>query len=298
MSQTWSVKSPRPVVVAVDGSEDGDRALRYGVAEALRHGCDLRLVHVPHETVPMAPMLPMFSISSLDDIGWHVLDDAASHAKEVSGGEVTVQSVLVHAPRVTGILDHAGDAVCVVLGPRSPSVHRVVTGSTSSGVAARADCPVICVPRGRAEQEYHRVVAGIDGSPSSASVLAAAFEAAQERRASLTVLHAWRPGNLYDAALGGRQLAHAWEEQAQRDIAELLAGWESDYPDVDVTIALRYERPAVALVETADHADLLVVGRHGYGGLVGASLGVSLGSTARAMIRSAHCPVEIVPKRR
>ena len=69
MTETRVTHNRGPILVAVDGTEDGDRALRFGVEEARRRSCGLRLVHVPHETIPMAPMLPLFAASTLHEIG-------------------------------------------------------------------------------------------------------------------------------------------------------------------------------------------------------------------------------------
>jgi hypothetical protein len=50
-------RSAGPVVDAVDGTDDGARALRYGVDQARRFDRRLRLVHVPHQAVPMTAIL-------------------------------------------------------------------------------------------------------------------------------------------------------------------------------------------------------------------------------------------------
>ncbi|MGZ4436468.1 MAG: universal stress protein [Nocardioides sp.] len=292
MRETHELRKRGPILVAVDGTEDGDRALRYAVEEARRRGCGLRLVHVPHETIPMAPMLPMFSEPTLHEIGAHILKDAEETARRTGGDELPIEAVLEHGARVAAILDVADDVRAIVVAPRPSSIAKLVVGSTTTGLAARADCPVLCVPPGwTGPSARPRVVVGIDGSPASGKVLDAAFEAADERRASLVVAHAWRPSGQYDAAIGGRVFVRQWVEQAQRELAELMAGRGEAHPDVKVRVELRYERTGSALAELAAGADLLVLGRRGRG----APLGLSLGSVARAMIRSEVCPVEIVP---
>lgn len=281
-----------PVVVAVDGTEDGDRALKYAVEEARRLDCGLRLVHVPHETIPMAPMLPMFAEPTLHEIGAHILKESEELTRRLAGDEMPVEVTLEHGGRVAAILDASADARAIVVGPRPGSLTKLVVGSTTTGLAARASCPVFCVPQTwQGPTSRPRVVAGVDGSPHSGAVLDAAFEAADERRAELVVAHAWRPSGQYDAAIGGRAFVREWVEEAQRELGEIIAGRREQHPDVKVSYELRYQRPAVALAELAAGAELLVLGRRGRG----APFGLSLGSTARAMIRSEVCPVEIVP---
>ena len=292
MTETRPGRSHGPVVVAVDGTEDGDRALRYGVDEALRRGRGLRLVHVPHETIPMAPMLPLFSAPVLHDVGAQILKDSERLAREIAGDALIIEVLLEHGPRVGSILAAAEDASVIVVAPREVSLAKLVVGSTTTGVAARADCPVHCVPAGwQSGVESRRVVVGVDGSPTSGLVLDAAFEAAEMRRAQLVIVHAWRPTGQYDAVIGGRAFVREWVDAVERELSEQTAGHREQHPDVRTRLELRYQRPAVALAELAHGADLLVVGRRGHG----APLGLALGSTVRSVIRSEVCPVEVVP---
>jgi nucleotide-binding universal stress UspA family protein len=280
------------VVAAVDGTEDGERAVRFGVEESRRRRCSLRLVHVPHETIPMAPMLPMFSAPVLHEVGAQILKDAERRARELAEDGLSVEVLLEHGPRVAALLAAAEDAQAIVVAPRPAGIAKLVVGSTTTGLAARADCPVYCVPPGwEPVAGRPRVVAGIDGSEASGAVLDAAFEAADQRRAELVIVHAWRPSGQYDTVIGGRAFVREWVEAVEREVAELAAGRRERHPDVRARIELRYQRPAVALAELAHGASLLVLGRRGHG----APLGLLLGSTVRALIRSEVCPIEVVP---
>ncbi len=291
-----SERTHRPagvVVIGVDGSEEADRALRYGVGEAVREHRDVRLVHVLHEAVPLNPMLPLFGADTLRAVGTRILTEARARAVEAAGGTpLHVEEVLARGPRAGAILAHAADAAVIVLGVRSSTAQRIWTGSTTSGVAARAHCPVIAVPAEWDTAEVHRcVIAAVDGSPTTAEVLRAGFAAAEERAARLLVVHAWRPTGQYDAAIGGRVAAEAWQRQVEPAVWELVAGWRGDFPRVEVEVDLRYQHVVMALADAARHADLLVMGRRGDR----APFGLSLGSRTRTMLRVAVCPVEIVP---
>ncbi len=287
-----SRQAPDAVVVGVDGTEDADRAIRYAVGEAARAGCGLRLVHVVHESVPLAPMLPMFGADTLRAVGTQILADAGDRVRELAGPDVGVEEILAHGPRAGALLAHADAAALIVLGTRSSAMQRFRTGSTTNAVAAHARCPVVAVPEEwLTAKEHRRVVAGVDGSAASADVIRAGFAAAEARRAALVVMHAWRPAGLYDAAIGARVAAEAWQRQSEPAVWALVAGWRADHPDVEVQVDLRYQSVSAALAESARHADLLVLGRRGEG----APFGLSLGSKARTLLRAGVCPVEIVP---
>lgn len=282
---------PSYVVAAVDGTDDGARAVRYAVEEARRTGAAIHLVHVLHEMVPTAPMLPLFQSDTIRAVGSGILEDAAAQVRGLADDDIDVEKHLVAGPRAAALIAAAGDRP-IVLGPRASSFQRLLTGSTTAEVAAHAHGLVFCVPR---DWQYGavtgRVIAGVDGSPHSRGVLQAALRVAAERGARLAVLHAWRPSGIYDAAIGGRVLADSWERQTEPAIWELVAGLRADHPNVEVQVELRFARPEVALAEESRHADLLVLGRRGED----RPLGLSLGAKARALIHAGICPVLIAP---
>jgi nucleotide-binding universal stress UspA family protein len=284
-----------PVVVGVDGSDDSDRAIRFAVEEATRLGTGLRLVHAVYETLPMSPMVPLVSSETLDEVGRRIVTDAAARLRELVGGRLAVETVVALGPPARGLLDAAADAALIVLGHRHLSrLGRVFTGSTTIALAARASCPVVCVPaEWTPTPAQPRVVVGVDGSSGSRAAIGAAFEAASRRGGSVTVLHAWRLPDQYDAVAGSPVLEDEWLQESEIILSEILAGWRDSYPDVPVDVELRYERPAAALTEASAKADLVVVGRHGHGGV----LGLPLGSIARALVHHSHCPVVLVPDR-
>ncbi len=280
-----------PVVVGIDGTGDGERALRFAVSEAARVGAGLRLVHAVHETVPLYPMLPLVDPDTMWQLGEQIMDEAAAMARRLSAPGCQVQTVVESGPASRVLLQSSVDARTIVLGHRHHGgLGRVLTGSTTTAVAAHANCPVVCVPtEWSTSVQHHRVVVGVDGSTESREALSAAFEAASARGSSLSVLHAWRLPDQYDAVVGAPVLREEWQSECEVVLAEVLAGWRGAYPDVTVDVDLCYDRPTTALVEASAKADLVLVGRHGSGRTL------PLGSIARALVNHSHCPVVVVP---
>lgn len=280
------------IVVGVDGSEDSDRAIRYGVDEAQRTASGIRLVHVLPETVAMTPMLPMFSADSLKAVGTQVLRDGVGTIDSLGGEKIRTETVLAHGPQTSSFLAHTQDACLIVLGRRSSTFAHIRTGSTTTSIASRAACPVASVPEEWENADIRRrVVAAVDLSPVSPDVLQAGFRAAQDRGAELVVLYAWRPTPPYDTVAGTPRDAEAWYRQTEPVVWEQVAVFRADYPEVQVQVVLRYERPVDAIVDTGREADLMVMGRH----REGAPYVMALGAKTRAFMRAAVCPVEIVP---
>jgi nucleotide-binding universal stress UspA family protein len=282
-----------PVVVAVDGTADGRRALRYGIGLAKAYDAPLRLVHVRHENlVLVSPRMPLVPDSSLDEVAARVLSDALDEARRLGWEGEGPETVLARAPRVPAIVDHCADARCVVVGRRSSRAHHLVTGSTTNGVAAHAGVPVLCVPETwDPEVRSGQVAVGIDCTERSTMLVEAAAAMAHDLGEHLVVMHAWRPDGQYDAAISGRGYEQRWEAETRPLVDRLVEPAQSRHPDVKIDVDLRYDRPVVALHELARSSDLLVIGRHSDHG----RFTPALGSTARTVLRTSERPVVVLP---
>jgi nucleotide-binding universal stress UspA family protein len=282
-----SASRPRPVVAAVDGAESGLHAVRYGVDEAVRRGTWLLLVHVTPSYVPMPPLRePPW----LEETGHSMLRHAADWAREAAPG------LEVHADLMTGsttrsLVRVSGDAELLVLGGSRPSGrHWIWTGSTTTGVAARAECPVIALPQEWVPGSRGRVVVGFKSEDHAEELLAAGFEAAARLRAELVVLHAWRLPGAYDDIVVERVDREAWRERTLATLTPLLEAPRGRYPDLTVHVQVEHAHPAQALALASRDADLVVLVRPQHGSAIG-----HLGSVARAVLRHADCPVEVLP---
>lgn len=283
------------VVIGIDGSEDGQRALHYGLAMAEREDLSVRLVHVPHQTDMYAPMMPYLPETTVRTIGERVLKEAEQAAEEAGFDAARTTSALAEGPRTPALLSQTADARYVVLGTRSSGAQHLFTGSTSLSVAAHSSVPVHCVPRTWAADHpaTGRIVAGLDGSPADVDVLTEAFLEAGPRHATLRLVHAWRPVSPYDAAIVGRTVRTEWEQSTREALAKQVNEVAGRFPDVAWELELDFDRVTVAVHKASTAADLLVLGRHGH--LAPPSLVV--GSNTRTLLRTATCPVAVVPIR-
>jgi nucleotide-binding universal stress UspA family protein len=280
------------VVVGVDGTQDGARAIQFGVAEAQRRNGFLRIVHVQPDAFPgtPSPNMPVVPESTSHEVAAGVLKDAEQQAREDGYDEPHLEGVLATGPRTRLLVRESEGAACLVLGSRTAPLQHLVAGSTTTSLAAHAHVPVIAVPpTWNPADPFERIVVGTD-TPEVTHVIETAFDVARDRRARLEVLHAWRPRSPYDAAIGSRVLADAWSEAVTtaltRGIHDAHIG-----DGVEWTVSAHYERALTALFHAGSSADLLVVGRHGHS----APHGFMLGSVARGLIRTSPSPVMVVP---
>ena len=276
--------------MGVDGSSGSDSAVRYGAREARRLGTDLTLVHVAPDYVPMAAMRPLVP-DDLTGVGRSLLLDAREVAAPHLEGVAVSTSVLTGATSAR-LVAAASGARMVVLGRSTRSLlHRVFTGSVTASVACRASCPVVSVPDSwDPDQPEGDVVVGLRGSTDEGGLLEQAFASAAARGGHLTVIHAWELPGVYDDFIVRRIHDADWNAKALGYVEARVDEIRKVHPTVAVDVRIVHAQPAHALIEAAADADLLLLARRG-----GRWAALHLGSTARAVLREARGPVEVLP---
>jgi nucleotide-binding universal stress UspA family protein len=136
----------------------------------------------------------------------------------------------------------------------------------------------------------YRIVVGVDGSDAGERALDWAAEECVHRDGIITAVIAWHPEHLLDNVVISAENADP-QRFAHEIIGEAVAAARRAHPGLLITGVVERGRPAAVLAERAQGAQLLVLGSHGHGRLFHATLG----STADAVVRTAPCPVVIVP---
>jgi nucleotide-binding universal stress UspA family protein len=279
------------VVVGADGSERGYAGVRFAAEEAVRRDVPLDVIHVVPGYLPVGPFL-MIPDVALQSFGASVTERAAHVACEQAPG-VDVTTHLLPGNRVRALVRLSQQAGLLVLAARHLSpVDHLLVGATVTGVVSRAACPVAVVPVdvGLPAEPHRRVVAGYKSPRHSAELFEDAFTVAAELDAELVVLHAWKVEGMYDDMLSDRVQEDRWNAEERAVVETSLEGYRESYPDVPVRVVIVHDRPAHALVRASRTADRLVIVKPAHGGRVH-----HLGSTARTVLRTAACPVEVVP---
>ncbi|MET8135200.1 MULTISPECIES: universal stress protein [unclassified Streptomyces] len=291
-----------PLVVGVDGSEPGMRAVDWATDEAALRGLPLRLVYASlwerYEGAALAEGLGRSSEQIMADT---VVEAAAERARRRDAA-VRVTTEVVPDDAVGALLREGLNATALVLGSRGRGgIAERLLGSVSLTVAARAHCPVI-VLRGSHDNQardsrYRRVVLGV-GDPAHGSAAARfAFREAAERGVALEAVRAWRwPAHeSVDHPLMAGEPARLHEQRAVEVLDKALSGAAEEYPAVDVRRRTVEGTARTVLLDASTEADLLVVGvrRHDSHG----HIGMQLGRVAHAALHHAACPVAVVPQR-
>jgi nucleotide-binding universal stress UspA family protein len=278
----------RAVVVGVDGSKPNEAAVAYAVHEADATGRPLTVLAVLDEfTIP----IPRHSIVPDDERQWLVLNRIAEQVGH-QHPDLTVSREVLFGGTVTTLLDRSVEQGMLVVGKRGLGTFgRLMVGSTSVGVAGRSRVPVVVVPDAWSQADHagEPVVVGVNPEESHEATLRYAFPAAQRSGAELCVVYAIdiAPLLVWDPTLGSPAY---WQEKGAEGLEKALKPFRDEFPDVAVTVREVRGHPATALLDEAEHAQLLVLGRHHAG-----KLGFSLGSAARSVLHYAELPVAVVP---
>ncbi len=298
------------VVVGVEdrGPHSCDHAIRIAVAWASRRDLDVTL-------------LSSVALHSPDDPATHIgnahvrarrtsrlLRSAAQQAGGLNDPPVVVHTAVSREPAADALIAQSARAALVVVQRRSLGRWtRLHAGSVSARVAGQAGCPVLIVRdddeidcaetdvlEEGASDPQRGVLVAVDLRGHSEHAIAAAFEEASWRGVPLTALHAWQPV----LPIGYMPPDYyEWDvpvPEAEKALAEALAGYAERYPDVRVDRQVRRGEVKPILDDAARQHALLVMARH-----TDEHKGQrNLGSPVRHLIERAHCPVLITPAAR
>ena len=285
------------VVVGVDGSAASTGAVAYAANTASTRRIPLLLVTT--YTTPAAMfaegMLPPQAVyDELERECQPIIESARATALKVAP-EIDVSHAIIEGNPAQALIDYSRKAKLIVLGSRGlGGIKGMVLGSVSAAVASHAFSPVVVTREDTDDLDRTGpVVVGIDGSVVSTKATEWAFAEASARNARLIAVHTWMDPQVQAAAAGISLTEEDWkqlEEQQFQTLSERLAGFSDRYPDVKVERFVTRDRAVRALVEQSENAQLVVVGSHGRGGFAG----MVLGSTSRALLQAAPCPVMVV----
>ncbi|WP_328636170.1 universal stress protein [Streptomyces canus] len=285
-----------PIVVGVDGSEAGLRAVDWAADEASLRGLPLRLVYASlwerYEGEALAEDLdkPSEQVRAEDIVA------AAARRAARRRADVKISTEVLPEEAEYTLVHESRGAALLVTGTRGRGgLAGALLGSVSLTVAGHAHCPMIVV-RGdqddRARPGQHdRVVVGAGDTSAASETMRFAFEEARRRGAVLEAVRAWRcPA--YETT-DHPQLAGEPARLHEQHAVDALEAALKEAPD-DVVVRRRTVEghARTVLVGASRDADLLIIGarrrpRH---------FGLQLGRVAHGVLLHSDCPVAVVPE--
>ncbi|MFG2758060.1 universal stress protein [Streptomyces wuyuanensis] len=281
-----------PIVVGIDDSPARLAAVEVAAHEARLRGAELRIVHAfawpaMHPPSSPAPLGPLDG--GVRGALAHLLDEAAALALTTSPGIPIALSVVPGDPSTVLEIQSQAAQLIVIGSQAKGRLAGVLTGSVAIHLASRGGCPVL-VTREQPPHTGGPVVLGVEGSPASENAAEFALGEASLRRVALTALHVTEPAPSparQHPPFGDPEPTTAPDE-VEHPLWEALAKHRKGSVPVDRRVVRGTTEDV--LLEASRTAQLLVVGAHGHGGL----MGLLLGSVSQAVLRDAHCPVAVV----
>ncbi|PRC43574.1 universal stress protein [Mycobacterium sp. ITM-2017-0098] len=291
---TESASTEFGILVGIDGSPESHAAIRWAAEHAVLHRRPITLMHI------VSPMIVTWPIEAVVATFYEWQDDHAARVVEQANATLAAAVGDSEPPHVDVELRHDGVVVelttasehadLLVIGSRGLGpVGGAVLGSASRTLLHHAHCPVVITKEGVVRSTDHTlpILLGVDGSPASENATAFAFDEASRRGVDLVALHAWSDAAVFP--LPGTDWHHH-EQQGHEILGERLAGWQERYPAVKVHRRVVGDKPARALIDECKHAQLVVVGSRGRGGISS----MLLGSVSTAVAESAMTPVAVI----
>ncbi|MFF1298434.1 MULTISPECIES: universal stress protein [unclassified Streptomyces] len=294
----------RPIVVGLDGSPESLAAADWAAREAQRRAVPLRLVTawiwrpVDVPAAQESEAQKRWAEQMLNE----ARKDLTARYPELP---IDVEQVSDLAPRV--LVGQAENAEMLVLGSRGHGVIAgFLLGSVGHRVLARAKVPVVLVRAGKhgivegvpvddVDQDSGTVVVGIqDRDEPAQELLEFAFATAAARGVALRAVHAWsrppvfayNPGSVPTGDEGG-----GMEARVEKELLDALTPWRQRYPQVTVVHRIDLASAAEVIVQAAQDAGLVVVGRR----TGRPTLGMRIGPVTHGVIHHAIAPVAVVP---
>jgi nucleotide-binding universal stress UspA family protein len=290
------------ILVATEGSENGDRAVAFAVELAREHGGTLTIAHaVDASAVVVASaseggLNPQAIVDELDDAAKQIVARASERAAAagVSAAACTPHGRPAEAVVAAAHERRAGTIVVGTQGKRG--LQRMVLGSVAVEILRRSDIPVFVVPPNcdGTSAKIERIMVALDGSDTSDAALEFAMVLAAAEHATLVLCNA-----IDTRGVVGKSNIYGYDAlpviQDMREAAnEMLARCGKAV----AARGLAYERTIVdgvaphAIVSAAKdvRADAIVIGTHGRTGLPR----MFLGSVAEGVTREATVPVAVV----
>jgi nucleotide-binding universal stress UspA family protein len=279
-----SVAAMKTVIAGFDGSDQGADALALGASIAKTFEARL-IVACAVDFAPLEIAGPHGAQSSSERLA-EMLDRAA-----LLLGDDPFEWHEIYDNPAAGLrrLAETQNADVIVIGVthRGPW-GRAVPGTVASKLFDGSPCGVLVAPHGWRERDHYGlglIGVGFDGHGESAVALRQGEELARVLDATLRVI-AVAPSEPAGAATAGTQDSRSAWTIALKDATHSIID------EVEVERVLRWGDPAAELALEGVELDLLVVGSRGHGPL-GEAL---LGSVSSELVRTAPCPVLVMPR--
>jgi len=286
------------IIIGVDESERSEDAIAFGnrIADAAKATVVVANAY-PFSDAPSRASNARYRTALRED-ALITVRHARTKLEDVPEERTLLRIIAEPSPaKALHQLAHAEHAALVVVGStHTGRVGRVLPGSTGERLLHGSPCAVAVVPKGyreRAKQPIRRIGVAYDGTEEAKAALVGAAALARGLDAQLEVIGIATTEYLTTPALLAAEDLAALQREVEEHVQESLDAAVAGLPAGVVAETVRLSgAPAPLLEDRSEQLDLLVMGSRGYGPL----RSVVVGGVSGQLMRSAHCPVIVVPR--
>jgi nucleotide-binding universal stress UspA family protein len=280
------------ILCPVDFFPASDKAVAYATGLAEIYNAKIYLLHAVIPVVPVAYEFPLDTVGIAREMQQAASNEMKKLAARVKARGVKAESLIkpgaVHDVIRRAITMTKPDLIAMGTHSRT-GIDRWFLGSETEWLMRHSPVPVLTISATERLRRpaFRKILVTTDFSAGTADALAYAFSIAQENNSRITFLHvvndiAMDISRKYRGPIidGVDEKLQAMVPKEAWDWCEIRTRVEVGHPYLMIESTLEKEKP-----------DLLVMNIHGKGMLDRALLG----STAERIVRSAKCPVMLIP---
>lgn len=287
----------RTILVSTDLSVASFRALKYAVPLAKRFGAKVHIIYVYNPDVPQLILLSEITRRLQHEAQTRALYSVSPNECHVRTGKPCHE--------ITAVAEEL-DAGLVIIAKHGPrDFKRLTLGSTAEKLVHYSRCPVLVVPDGTKEpvklesegSVLRKILVPVDFSVCAKEAARYAAVFATRVGADLQLMHVIQPPDHVGSSepnADSREMTHLVETallQAEDKLDEMLNFLPLVNISAETEVAVGAPVSCLAERTAAPDIDLVITSTHGGGG----GRHVLLGNVAEQLVRTARCPVLLVP---
>jgi len=280
------------ILCPVDFFAASDKAVHYAAGLAEIYNAKLYLLHAVAPVVPVAYEFPL----DTQGIAREMTEASSREMKKLIArvktkgmkAESVIKAGTVHDVIRRAISTIKPDLIAMGTHGRS-GIDRWFLGSEAEWLMRHSPVPVLTISAKERLRRpaFRRILVTTDFSVGTADALDYAFSIAQENNSRITLLHV-----VNDIAMDvSRKYRAPIIDGVEANLQNLVPREAWDWCDIRTKVEVGHAYQMIASTLEKEKPDLLVMNIHGKGMLDRALVG----STAERIVRSAKCPVMLIP---
>jgi nucleotide-binding universal stress UspA family protein len=280
------------ILCPVDFFPASEKAVHYAAGMAAIYGAKIHLLHAVMPVIPVAYEFPMDTSAITKS-----MKEASSLEMRKLAAKLKTRGVKAETDiRIGTVHDVIGRAISrikpelIAMGTHGRTgIDRWFLGSVTEWLMRHSPVPVLALSAKERLREpaFRRILVTTDFSEGTADALDFALSIAQENESHVTLLHVVNDVGMDVSTKYRDSIINGVETKLESFIPDDVRDW----CEIRVKVEVGHPYRVIERILEKEKPDLIVMNIHGKGMLDRALLG----STAERVVRSAKCPVLLIP---